>query len=149
MNEHRRRILDMLAAGKISADEAERLIAALSDAEESKKDTGNTFQSAPVNGEGKYLRIEVNKPAHHGMQEKNVKIRVPVGILKSGLKLGSLLHLNDQRWGGPWAERLKARGLDIDFSQLDAAQLETLLTQVGDVSIDVDNGKATIRVVRE
>ena len=29
MNEHRRQILEMLAAGKITADEAERLIAAL------------------------------------------------------------------------------------------------------------------------
>ena len=39
MNEHRRQILDMLSQGKITADEAERLIAAL--------DKGN---SAEVSG---------------------------------------------------------------------------------------------------
>ncbi len=140
MSEHRRRILDMLAAGKITADEAEKLISALPDAE-----APAAASAAAAEGEGKYIRIEVNKPAQYGLREKNVKIRVPMSVLKSGLKIGSLLRFND----GRWAERLKARGVDIDFSQLDAAQLDTLLTQVGDVSIDVDNGKATIRVVRE
>ena len=143
MNEHRRRILDMLAAGKITADEAEKLISALSDTE-----APADASAVPPPGEGKYLRVEITKPAHHGLREKNVKIRVPVSILKSGLKLGSLLRMNDDRWGGRWS-RLKVGGLDIDTSQFDAAQLDALLTQVGDVSIDVDNGKATIRVVRE
>jgi hypothetical protein len=143
MNEHRRRILDMLAAGKITAEEAEKLISALSDTE-----APDGASAAPAEGEGKYLRVEITKPAQHGLREKNIKIRVPVSILKSGLKLGSLLRLNDDRWGGRWS-RLKVGGLDIDTSQFDAAQLDTLLTQVGDVSIDVDNGKATIRVVRE
>jgi hypothetical protein len=144
MNEHRRRILDMLAAGKITADEAEKLISALSDTEAPTAGATTPDAEEP----GKYLRVEITKPAQHGLREKNVKIRVPVSILKSGLKLGSLLRFNDDRWGGRWS-RLKVGGLDIDTSQFDAAQLDTLLTQVGDVSIDVDNGKATIRVVRE
>jgi hypothetical protein len=133
----------MLAAGKITAEEAEKLISALSDTE-----APADASAAPAEGEGKYLRVEITKPAHDGLREKNVKIRVPVSILKSGLKLGSLLRLNEDRWGGRWS-RLKVGGLDIDTSQFDAAQLDTLLTQVGDVSIDVGNGKATIRVVRE
>ena len=142
MSEHRRRILDMLAGGKITADEADKLLAALSDA-----DAPAGGAPPPAAGTGKYLRVEIIRPAHDGMREKNVKIRVPASILKSGLKLGSLLRFNDDRWGR-WS-RLKVGGLDIDSSQFDAAQLDTLLSQVGDVSIDVDDGKAQIRVVRE
>jgi len=143
MNEHRRRILDMLAAGKITADEAEQLLSAVSEA--GAQASGG---AVPADATGKYLRLEITKPAHDGVREKNVKIRVPVSILKSGLKLGSLLRFDDDRWGGRWS-RMRVGGLDIDTSQFDAAQLDTLLAQVGDVSIDVDNGKATIRVVRE
>jgi len=146
MNEHRRRILDMLAAGKITADEAEKLLSALSDAEPPPAGV-----PPDTEGSGKYLRIEVSKPAHHGLREKNVKIRVPVSLLKSGMKFGALLQgFKDDHWGG-WSKHVRASALgkDIDLSQFDAAQLDALLAHAGDVSIDVDNGKATIRVVRE
>ena len=40
MNENRRQILEMLAAGKITADEAERLLAALDPDQHPKPETG-------------------------------------------------------------------------------------------------------------
>jgi hypothetical protein len=96
------------------------------------------------------MRIEVTKPGHDGCREKKVNIRVPVAVLRSGLKLGSLMRgFKDDQWGGRWSERLKARGLDIDFDHFDTAQLDALLGEVGDVSIDVDDGRATVRIVRE
>jgi polyhydroxyalkanoate synthesis regulator phasin len=51
MNEHRRQILDMLVEGKINADEAERLIAAL---EKSKAAEGMAQAATPPL---KYLRV--------------------------------------------------------------------------------------------
>lgn len=147
MSEHRRRILDLLATGKITADEAEQLLSALP--ESAPPPTAETPPN-PAGPSGKYLRIEVLKPAHDGIREKKVNIRVPMTVLRSGLKLGSLMRgFKSDRWGGRWSEHLKARGVDIDFDQFDAAQLETLLGQVGDVTIDVDDGRAKIRVVRE
>jgi len=143
MNEHRRRILDLLAAGKITAEEADQLLAALPaepSSNDPEKDTGRR----------QYFRIEVRKPAQGDQREKKVDIRVPVNVVRSGLRLGSLLRgFKDDRWGTRLSERLKARGLDVDFDQLDMAQLDALLGEVGDVSIDVDDGRATIRVVRE
>jgi hypothetical protein len=68
------------------------------------------------------MRIEVTKPGHDGCREKKVNIRVPVAVLRSGLKPGSLMRgFKDDRWGGRWSERLKARGLDIDFDHFDTA----------------------------
>jgi len=148
MTDHRRRILDMLAAGKISADEAEQLLNALP------SDNRAEAGQAPDAREGgaKFFRIEVRKPARDGQREKKVDIRVPVAVVRSGLKLGSLFRgFKDDRWtaGGKLGDRLRAHGLDIDWEHLDMAQLETLLGEVGDVSIDVDDGRATVRVVRE
>jgi len=147
MTDHRRRILDLLAAGKITADEAEQLLNALPS--ESSEAT-----SEPQGREGgaRFFRIEVRKPARDGQREKKVDIRVPVAVVRSGLKLGSLFRgFKDDRWtaGGKLGDRLRAHGLDIDWEHLDMAQLETLLGEVGDVSIDVDDGRATVRVVRE
>jgi hypothetical protein len=143
MNEHRRRILDMLAAGKITADEADKLLQALpSEAADPASDTGREG--------GKFFRIEVRRPARDGCSEKKVDIRVPVTVVRSGLKLGSLLRgFKDDRWSAKLSDRLRAHGVDVDWDHLDMAQLETLISQVGDVSIDVDDGRATIRVRRE
>ena len=145
MREHRRRILDLLAAGKITAEEAEKLLAALpADPEPNNAKTEQTT--------GQYFRIEVLKPGDRDGRQKKVNIRVPVSVLRSGLRLGSLLHgFKDSRWGvrDRLSDHLRARGLNIDFDHLDPAELESLLTQVGDVTIDVDDGRAQIRVVRE
>jgi hypothetical protein len=143
MNEHRRQILDMLAAGKITADEADKLLQALPpEATDLASDTRREG--------GKFFRIEVRRPARDGCSEKKVDIRVPVTVVRSGLKLGSLLRgFKDDRWSGKLSDRLRAHGVDVDWDHLDMAQLETLIAQVGDVSIDVDDGRATIRVTRE
>jgi len=146
MNEHRRRILDMLAAGKINADEAEQLLSALPTADAPPVEAAGKTPPAP----GKYLRIEVVKPAHDGIREKKVNIRVPVTVLRSGLKLGSLMRgFKDDRWSGAWSRTFKVGGMDLDLDRFDAAQLDELLAAAGDVTIDVDGGRATIRVVRE
>ena len=54
MNEHRRRILDMLAEGKINADEAERLIAAL------EKSPSPELSATAGRGNPRYLRVVVD-----------------------------------------------------------------------------------------
>jgi hypothetical protein len=145
MTEHRRRILDMLATGKITTDEAEQLLNAL---------PPEAPDAGPAKGRegGRFFRIEVRRPARDGHREKKVDIRVPVTVVRSGLKLGSLFRgFKDDRFGvrGNLGDRLRAHGVDIDWEHLDMAQLETLLGEVGEVSIDVDDGRATVRVVRE
>ena len=57
MNDHRRQILEMLSAGKITADEAERLIAAL-EREVPGTPSGNGSQSTV--SKAKYLRVLVD-----------------------------------------------------------------------------------------
>ena len=81
MNDNRRQILDMLAQGKITADEAERLIAAL---ERGERDP------AARNGKFKYLRVlvDANDPLDGPTK---VNVRVPMQLLRAGVKLTGVI----------------------------------------------------------
>src|SRR5258708_25917782 len=90
MNENRVKILQMLSQGQITAEEAERLIAALE---------AETPAGAPSNGAGsqpkprpKYLRVLVEAEAgERPDQVTKVNIRVPMQLLRAGVKLASLI----------------------------------------------------------
>ncbi|HEY41440.1 MAG TPA: DUF2089 domain-containing protein, partial [Dehalococcoidia bacterium] len=78
MSENRKRVLDMLAQGKISVDEAERLLTVVE-----QPDTGRTGFSAAgetSKDERKYLRVvvEPNADAGPGAEQHRVNIRVPM-----------------------------------------------------------------------
>jgi hypothetical protein len=45
--------------------------------------------------------------------------------------------------------RLRERGLDIDFSKLDAAAIEEMLKEMGDTNIEIDSGRAQVRITCE
>jgi hypothetical protein len=134
MNEHRRQILEMLSAGKITADEAERLIAAL-DNGASAGASGNGA-SAPAT-KAKYLRVLVDSEnggnPYHGPVKVN--IRVPMQLLRAGVRLAGLIppqareHVN---------EALRERGIPFDLSQIKPDNLEELVDHLNELTIDVD-----------
>ncbi|HWA04140.1 MAG TPA: hypothetical protein VG819_11515 [Rhizomicrobium sp.] len=143
MNGNRRRILDMLAAGRVTAGEAEQLLSALERAPA--PDAG---PDAPA-GAMRYLRILVERaPEREGEEPAKVNIRVPLRLLHAGVKLGSLLpedarvHLN---------EALREKGVDIDVSRFKGENLDDLLRNLNDLSIDIDkkSRKAKIRIFCE
>ncbi len=51
--------------------------------------------------------------------------------------------------GDRLTERLREKGLDIDFRKLDPANLEAILKDLGELTIDVDQGKAQVRITCE
>ncbi len=148
MSENRRQVLEMLAGGKITADEAERLISAL------EKDSGN---GAPVNGaiaqikrNAKYLRVVVEAEDGSDPRPVKVNIRVPLQLLRSGVKLVNLIpaparqHVNDA---------LREQGIQFDLNQIKPENLEELIDQLNDVTVDVDvdqtDNKVKVRVFCE
>jgi hypothetical protein len=134
MNEHRRQILDMLSQGKITADEAERLIAAL-DKGTSPASPGNGAPSTAA--KAKYLRVLVDSEngdnPYHGPVKVN--IRVPMQLLRAGVRLAGLIppqareHVN---------QALRERGIPFDLSQIKPDNLEELVDQLNELTIDVD-----------
>jgi hypothetical protein len=122
MTEETRKVLEMLADGKINVPEAEQLLQAVS--------------APPVTGakEARYFRILVNKPARDGKKAENVNIRVPISVVRGGLRLSAFfpgilgkkkMQLDD--------------GTELDLSKLHYTDLEAMIKDIGELTVDVDS----------
>ncbi len=152
MNENRRQILEMLAAGKITADEADRLLAAL----EPEPATAANFagskgwsgenMGATVKTSAKYLRVLVESTEKNG--PTTVNVRVPMQLLRAGVRLASLIP---QQAHDQLDETLSKHGVPLTLSQIKPENLEELIDHLEDLSVDVDakEEKAKVRVFCE
>lgn len=141
MNDDRRSILDMLAAGKISADEAERLLGAL------ERGAPTAARAAtPSNGPPKYLRVAVDTDEPGDGGPTKVNIRVPMSLLRAGVRLTSLIPpaARDQL-----NAELAKNGVPFDLSTLKPENLEDLVDQLNDLSVDVDQERTKVRIFCE
>jgi hypothetical protein len=158
MNENRRQILEMLAAGKITADEAERLIAAL-DPEVATTSAGNS--SAGGNGSGaksggpktnpKYLRVlvEADESMTGNKGLTTVNVRVPMQLLRAGVRLAALIP---QQAHNQLDRAFSSHGVPLTLSQIKPENLEELIDHLEDLTVDVGgkDGNATkVRVFCE
>ena len=138
MNEERRKVLEMLAEGKITAEDAERLLDKIGDGERgtssgsdpSETDRGD--RSAKL----KFLRVFVD-----GSDGDKVNIRIPLALIGTGVKLAAVLPKDV-------AEKLGAQGVDLSkLSELNAEELKEALC---DLQVDVDSGDGdTVRICCE
>jgi hypothetical protein len=136
MNENRRRILDMLASGKITAEEAERLLGVVE----------NEPAGAPRNGKPKFIRVVVTDEGRHG-EPVNVNVRVPMQLLRAGVKLANLI---------PAAARervnfaLQKEGVPIDLNEIKPENLEEVIEHLSELTVDIDGGRTSkVRVFCE
>lgn len=140
MNEQRKDILDMLAEGKITAEEAERLIAAL------EREQSPVAASSDVRpkGKAKYLRLVVDTTENG--EPGRVNARVPLQLLRAGVRLAALVppqalaHAN---------EELNRSGVPFDLTQLKPEQLEDLVEHLDEVTLEVDQPDVKVRVFCE
>jgi hypothetical protein len=149
MNENRRQILEMLAAGKITADEAERLIAALED--QPKSGNGAVGQDAQPKGKPKYLRVlvEADESMTGNKGLTTVNVRVPMQLLRAGVRLASLIPAQAHQ---QLDDALNRHGVPLTLSQIKPENLEELIDHLEDLTVDVDgkDGNATkVRVFCE
>jgi hypothetical protein len=154
MNENRRQILEMLAAGKITADEAERLIAAMEPevattvGEYSGSLGGsNGAKGTVVKTRAKYLRVLVEADeSMTGMKgQTTVNVRVPMQLLRAGVRLASLIpaQAHDQ-----FDEALSKHGVPITLSQIKPENLEELIDHLEDLMVDVEGKEGNTVKVR-
>jgi hypothetical protein len=139
MNEQRRQILQMLAEGKITTDEAERLIDAL-DREQPEPPP----RSKP---RPKYLRVVANfEDDTSGDSPSRINVRVPLQLLRAGVRLTALIP-------PPLLTRVNAElgksGVPIDLAQLKPQHLEDLVEQLDELTVDLDQPDAKVQVFCE
>ncbi|MGV9310660.1 SHOCT-like domain-containing protein [Streptomyces sp. NPDC003691] len=142
MNEQRRKILQMVADGRITAEEAERLIDALDRHEpEPPPAAAPRTKSRP-----RYLRVVVDSADDSGDGPSRVNIRVPLQLLRAGVRLTSFVP--PQALSRINAE-LNKSGVPIDLTELKPQHLEELIDQLDDISVDVGDSDAQVRVFCE
>jgi len=141
MDEQRRQVLQMLAEGKITADEAERLIDAL-EGEQAEPSQGVINQRKP---RPKYLRVLV-VDSSVGDEPSRINVRIPLQLLRAGVRLATLIP--------PVAitkinEKLDESGVPIDLAELKPQQLEELIDHLDDLTVDVDDATSKVQVFCE
>jgi Asp-tRNA(Asn)/Glu-tRNA(Gln) amidotransferase B subunit len=143
MKEQRRQVLEMLAEGKITTDEAERLVDAL---ERQRPASPPAIASRP-GSRPKYLRVVVDSEDDAGGDgPSRVDVRIPLQLLRAGVRLASLVP--PQALTKVNAE-LNRSGVPIDLTELRPQHLEDLAAQLDEVDIDVDAPDAKVRVFCE
>lgn len=138
MSDEKRKILDMLAQGKITVEEAEKLLAAV----DSPESTGPEDSSAKPGF--KYLRVLI-EPGPGSETQDRVNIRVPFKLIRAGLKWAAFVPQGAQKQVN---DALKEKGIEMDFSKIKPEDLEELVTHLTDLQVDVE-GKEKIRIFCE
>lgn len=142
MSDETRRVLNLLAHGKITVDEAQQLLGAIHPLSSEPSAAADEREQPKA----RWVRIAIHKDGKNGHRDKDVNIRVPISIVKNGMRLGALIP---GLAGEQVAARMRERGLDVDFSKLDAASIESILKELGDSNIEIDAGRAQVRITTE
>ena len=148
MNEDsRRRVLDLLSEGKISVDEAERLLSLAGNAS-SRRSERNTTRENETTHPPKYLRVVVEPGSQAGAEEsgERVNLRVPMALIRAGMRLPALIP------GGvadKVNEALRENGIDLDVRRLDGDELDKQISALSELEIDVENGEHKVKVFVE
>jgi len=91
----------------------------------------------------RYLRVEV-KPKGSGSGKKGkVNIRVPLKLLRAGVKLSTILPEHSKE---RIDSALREKGLGFDISSLEGDKLEQLLSALSEMEIEVDEEDKKVRI---
>lgn len=143
MGENQKKILQMLAEGKISVEEATRLLSLIGKEEgvESK------LPKKELKSNAKYFFVQVNpKPGHEIEKNGKVNIRIPMSLIRAGMKLSALIPpqvADDVNKG------LKEKGINFDIRNLKEEYMEQIFDALHDTEILVDNAEADIKIYTE
>lgn len=149
MSEDRARILNMLADGKINAEEAERLLDALDTRTAAAPAAPTSGYSAikgdptpVINALPKFLHVKVD-----GDEGEKVDVKIPLALVRSGLKLTSLIpptamdQINSQ---------MAESGMSIDFNNFKPEDIDELIEALREMEVNVDGAKGEkVRVYAE
>ncbi|MEU7905423.1 hypothetical protein [Actinoplanes sp. NPDC049118] len=143
MSDNRLQVLQMLADGQVSAEEADGLIAAL----DRQHAAAPAARAAEVGTAGpRYLRILVEEHETGDDGPTKVNIRVPFQLLRAGVRLASLIPngAKDQV-----NEALRKNGVPIDVTQLKPEDLDELVVHLAELTIDVEEKDTKVRIFAE
>jgi len=115
MSDERIRILRLVAEGKATPEEAERLLSAV----------GKEVSVPAAKGTPRYLRVTVNSS-----DGDKVNIRVPLALVRAGMKFSALVPREAR-------EQMEEKG--IDLAALSTMDTEELIEALKELEVNVDS----------
>jgi hypothetical protein len=125
MSRERKQVLAMLAEGKITPEDAERLLDRLGESGPESESLPAVTEERPKKKPLKFLRVVVDSS-----DGDVVNIRVPLALVRTGIKLTTVMPAEA-------TEKLNEQG--IDLSQLAGLEGEELIQALEELSVDVDS----------
>jgi len=143
MSTERTKILNMLVEGKITVEEAEKLLDAIGEMPDN--NVGTAFQPEKK-GIPKYLRVIVDDRDSKTGKPERVNIRVPIQLLRAGLKLTSLIpdHARDKMHAA-----LNEKGVNLDLNDFKPESLDGIIEALQDLTVDIDGEDEKVRIFCE
>jgi len=136
MNEDRQKILKMVAEGKITVDEADELLNALGE-QPDKIQSVQPEQQAKKSP--KYLHVRVEPKSDNGKEKVN--IRIPLGLIRAGVKLGTMMpeHVREKV-----TSELESKGINADGFK--SGNVEELIETLTEIAIEVDDADERVLI---
>lgn len=119
MSEERKKILRMIAEGKITPDEGDRLLGALKD----------------TDGRSRFLKVRVTDI---GSNRTRARIDIPIGVVKAALKLGTLF-----KGVIPEGQKIKIEGKEVSLDGITPEMIESIVAELG------EGGKFTLADIHD
>ena len=129
MNDERKKILEMLANGKITTAEAEKLLNAI----ESKVDQTLQKEVSSQTKIPKYLFVKVDST-----NGDKVNIRIPLKIIRAGIKLKSLIPQEAQ---DKIDEKLGEKGVNFKLEDISDENIHELMEALTEFEVNVEDRK--------
>jgi len=151
MGESQKKILQMLSEGKINVDEAQRLLSLVGN--ESEKENAGSSGSTAAKSSARYMRVIVEpKPGApskcdgHDMHKHKVNVRVPIGLIRAGIKFASLIPSDT---ADQVDKAFREKGMKFDIRKLKDEDLEEMIATLHDSEINVDSEYETVKIFAE
>jgi hypothetical protein len=151
VGESNKKILQMLADGKINVDEAERLMKLVDNDSDRESNRGGQNWGMKVMPRYMHVIVEPKTGAGGWDNEKDarrdkVNVRVPFNLIRAGMKLMTLIPSDaaDQV-----DKAFKEKGFSFDVRRVKEEDLEQLVTALQESHIDVETDAETIKIYAE
>lgn len=138
MSEERMRILHMLAEGKLTPDDAEKLLQAL---EVKPRESEVVNQNRTTDVKGKYLFVQVDPK--EGKSSERVSVKVPLALVKAGLNITKLIPAEAQ---DKIQSSMHDSGIPFNLGDIDPQNFDEIMEALEQMSIDVDTEESTVKV---
>ncbi len=139
MSDETKRVLEMVAAGKITVDEGERLLGAL-----------GAGPSAPPPPEAerpvpRFLKMEAGGTDKDGNDE-GFRMRVPLDLIRAGIKMRALIPKTKR---DKINEKLREKGIEGDVFEMSSDQIDTLIRSLGELELAAGDSDGSFRLYLE